>query len=57
MTETMFGFQENGLMDKNTANLYRSTILEPGGSQDAEALVEAFLGRPYTFEAFSKKFN
>ena len=31
---------------------YRREILEPGGSRDAKDLVEAFLGRPYSFDAY-----
>lgn len=42
----------SGLMDPETAERYRREILEPGGSRDAKDLVEAFLGRPYAFEAY-----
>jgi thimet oligopeptidase len=31
---------------------YRKKVLEPGGSREAAALVEDFLGRPYQFDAF-----
>lgn len=41
-----------GLMDLEAATRYRREILEPGGSRDATALVEAFLGRPYSFDAY-----
>jgi thimet oligopeptidase len=34
------------------AGRYRDRILAPGGSKDAADLVEDFLGRPYSFEAF-----
>jgi len=40
------------LMDREVATRYRRKILEPGGSRDAEDLVEDFLGRPYSFDAF-----
>jgi thimet oligopeptidase len=41
-----------GLMDETDALRYRQQVLEPGGSRDAKDLVEAFLGRPYSFEAY-----
>lgn len=40
------------LMDAETAGRYRDTVLAPGGSRDAEDLMEDFLGRPYSFDAF-----
>ena len=40
------------LMDAEVATRYRQDILEPGGSRDAAELVEAFLGRPYAFDAY-----
>lgn len=43
-----------GLMDEQTAQRYRREILEPGGSRDARDLVEAFLGRPYSFDAYQE---
>jgi thimet oligopeptidase len=45
-------FRAKGLLDATVATEYRKTVLEPGGSKEAGALVEAFLGRPYTFAAF-----
>jgi thimet oligopeptidase len=45
-------FQKSGLMQPDTALAYRREILEPGGARDAEELVKAFLGRPYTFDAY-----
>lgn len=41
-----------GLMDPDAALRYRTAILERGGSRDAGDLVEAFLGRPFTFDAY-----
>ena len=41
-----------GLMDETNAFRYRQQVLEPGGSRDANDLVEAFLGRPYSFDAY-----
>ncbi len=46
-------FQRSGLLDAETARRYREAVLVPGGSRDAAELVEAFLGRPYGFEAFA----
>ena len=40
------------LFDEETASRYRREILEPGGSRDARDLVEAFLGRESTFDAY-----
>ncbi|GAA5212529.1 M3 family metallopeptidase [Microbacterium kyungheense] len=41
-----------GLMDPEAALRYRAEVLEPGGTRDARDLVEAFLGRPSTFDAY-----
>ncbi|MDY0910276.1 M3 family metallopeptidase [Microbacterium sp. CFBP9034] len=49
--DLLSGF-DSGLMDERTALHYRRSILEPGGSRDAKDLVEAFLGRPYSFDAY-----
>ncbi|MCP2637993.1 Zn-dependent oligopeptidase [Microbacterium sp. HD4P20] len=49
--DLLTGFAD-GLMDETDALRYRRHILEPGGSQDAKDLVEGFLGRPYSFEAY-----
>lgn len=40
------------LMNAEVATRYRTEILERGGSRDAAAMVETFLGRPYSFEAY-----
>lgn len=45
-------FDHNGLHDEPTARRYRETVLAPGGSAPAAALVEHFLGRPYDFAAY-----
>ena len=49
--DLLSGFS-GGLMDPDAAQRYRREILERGGSRDAKDLVEAFLGRPYSFEAY-----
>ncbi|MGF3057052.1 M3 family metallopeptidase [Microbacterium sp. YY-01] len=41
-----------GLMHPESAARYRREILEPGGSRDAADLVESFLGRPFTVDAY-----
>lgn len=45
-------FKAKSMLDGSVATEYRKTVLEPGGSQEAGALVEKFLGRPYAFNAF-----
>ncbi|WP_137844093.1 M3 family metallopeptidase [Microbacterium sp. 2FI] len=49
--DLLTGFSE-GLMDAAAARRYRTEVLERGGSKDATELVEAFLGRPYAFDAY-----
>jgi thimet oligopeptidase len=50
-------FQRAGLLDAETARRYREAVLVPGGSEDAAQLVQAFLGRPYGFDAFQAWLN
>jgi thimet oligopeptidase len=45
-------FEENGILDRETAMRYRRCVLEPGGSKKAGDLVQDFLGRPFSFDAF-----
>jgi len=45
-------FEEEGILNPDTSRRYRRTILDPGGSKPAAELVQDFLGRPYSFEAF-----
>jgi thimet oligopeptidase len=53
IAKDVFGeFRRAGLMDPETARRYRRAILEPGGARPAAELVESFLGRPFSFEAF-----
>lgn len=49
--DLLSGF-DGDLMDAAAAGRYRAHILEPGGSADAHELVDAFLGRPYAFDAY-----
>ncbi len=48
---TAFG---DDLMDPEMGRRYRDTVLAPGGTADAADLVERFLGRPTTFDAFEE---
>jgi thimet oligopeptidase len=58
IAKDLFGeFAANGLYDEATARRYREEVLAPGGSQDAAVLVEDFLGRPYTLDAFAEWLN
>jgi thimet oligopeptidase len=50
-------FDADNLFDEEVAHRYRDRILAPGGSRDAADLVEDFLGRPYTFDAFEAWLN
>ena len=50
-------FDEGNLFDAEVAHRYRDRVLAPGGSKDAGDLVEDFLGRPYTFDAFEAWLN
>lgn len=42
----------HGLMDPDAAARYRDEVLRPGGGRDAADMVEAFLGRPFAFDAY-----
>jgi thimet oligopeptidase len=46
-------FDPGNLFDAEVAGRYRDRVLTAGGSDDAAVLVERFLGRPYTVDAFS----
>jgi thimet oligopeptidase len=46
-------FKQNGLRDRATAARYREKVLEPGGSKPAAQLVEDFLGRPVSIQAYT----
>lgn len=47
-------FKKAGLADTSVSRAYRDAILKPGGSRDAAVLVRDFLGREFTFEAFTR---
>ncbi|MDI7776254.1 M3 family metallopeptidase [Asticcacaulis sp. EMRT-3] len=48
-------FQKDGMRNPQTAIRYRKDVLEPGSSQDANTLIQTFLGRPMSLEAFKKE--
>ncbi len=50
-------FDRSDLMRADRAQRYRDEILAPGGSRDAGDMVESFLGRPYSFDAFERWLN
>jgi thimet oligopeptidase len=45
---------DKGLLDPEAITAYRTLILEPGRSRPATALVERFLGRPFTLDAWAR---
>jgi thimet oligopeptidase len=45
-------FNKDNLLDPTVALEYRKNILDPGGTKDANVMVESFLGRPYGFDSF-----
>lgn len=46
-------FDPDDLLAAGVARRYRDRVLAPGGSRDAADLVEDFLGRPFTFDAYA----
>ena len=48
-------FQANGLRDKATAEQYRKLVLAPGGTKPAAQLIQEFLGRPLSIDAYRAK--
>lgn len=47
-------FQKTGdIMDRSTLDRYREMILTKGSAEDAETMLEQFLGRKYGMEAFA----
>jgi thimet oligopeptidase len=58
MAKDMFSkFDKKDLLDPAVATRYRKAVLEPGGSKPAEALLEDFLGRKPSFEAYQAWLN
>lgn len=50
-------FDRNNLFDLKIAQKYRQAVLEKGGSQPADTLVENFLARKYEFSAYQNWLN
>jgi thimet oligopeptidase len=48
------GFDPEDLFARAVADRYRDRVLVPGGSRDAHRLVEDFLGRPQSLQAFHR---
>ncbi len=46
-------FDPANLLHPQVAHRYRDDVLVPGGSRDAADLVETFLGRPFSFDAYA----
>lgn len=57
IAKDLFSSFDGDLMNGETANRYRETVLAAGGSEDAGVLVEEFLGREYGFEAWESWLN
>ncbi len=58
IAKDMFGvFQQEGLLNEKLAQKYRKTVLEPGGSKEANELIRDFLGRDFSFKAFANWLN
>ena len=47
-------FKENGIFDKETADLFRRNVLERGGSEDAMVLYKNFRGAEPSLEPLLK---
>jgi thimet oligopeptidase len=50
-------FDKNDLLSPGVAKRYRDAVLAPGGSAPAAKLVENFLGRPFSFDAYQAWLN
>ncbi|MEO6359061.1 MAG: M3 family metallopeptidase [Sphingomicrobium sp.] len=48
-------FEKNGLRDAATARRYRELVLAPGGTRPSAELVQSFLGRPISLDAYRAK--
>jgi len=53
--DTWVAFKENGIFDKETADLYRKNVLEPGGSEDPTVMYRRFRGQDPKVEALLKR--
>lgn len=53
-TDAFEAFKENGLFDQKTAGLFRSNVLEKGGSEDPMVLYKNFRGKEPSIEPLLK---
>ncbi|MCP4499058.1 MAG: Zn-dependent oligopeptidase [Deltaproteobacteria bacterium] len=54
IAQDMFSrFKKEGMLSPAVAKNYREKVLAPGGSKDAKVLVEDFIGRETSFDAFA----
>ena len=45
-------FERHGVLDRTTGRAYREEVLAPAGTEEPDSLVQRFLGRPVSNEAF-----
>jgi thimet oligopeptidase len=58
ISKDMFSqFDRADLLAPGVAKKYRDTVLAPGGSRPATAMLRAFLGRPFDFKAWQDWLN
>jgi thimet oligopeptidase len=50
-------FKQNGLLNPEVAAKYRSSILAASGTKPAAEMIQDFLGRPYSFQAYADWLN
>ncbi|MDB4882870.1 MAG: hypothetical protein JWL95_1636 [Gemmatimonadetes bacterium] len=48
-------FEKEGVMSARTGRAYRRGILAPGSMEEPDALLQKFLGRPLSYDAFFKE--
>ena len=51
-TDMFSKFADGKMRDVELSRAYREAVLDPGGSRPADELVEAFLGRPFSTDAY-----
>jgi len=56
-TDLFTRFKQEGLRNPAVARAYREKVLEPGSSKPAAALVQDFLGRPFSLDAYKARLN
>ncbi len=50
-------FRQDGMVDPKVAARYRQTVLAASGTKPASDLVQDFMGRPYSFQAYADWLN